>query len=119
MFIQNIFITETSNYTKRILHSQTDHYTNTRAKNWKKLTTEELNGSIACHRSTDNKQEPYMLVRRKPSLHCPWLQNISKEQFPIKPDMFSHGSQERFCYCLGSLFQVSGSYHTSSNLTPE
>jgi len=59
MFLQNIFITETSNYTKRILNFHTDHYTNTRVKNWKKLTTEELNRSIACHSSTDKKQEPY------------------------------------------------------------
>ena len=29
IILQNIFITETSNYTKRILHSHTDHYTNT------------------------------------------------------------------------------------------
>jgi len=59
MFLQNIFITETSNYTKRILHSHTEHYTNTTAKNWKKLTTEELNRSIACHRSTDEKEDTY------------------------------------------------------------
>jgi len=60
MFLQNIFITETSNYTKRILHSHTDHYPITRANNWKKLTTEELNRSIVCHRSRDEKQEPYV-----------------------------------------------------------
>ena len=56
--LKNIFITETSNYTKRILHSHTD-YPNNRANNWKKLTTEELNRSIVCHRSRDEKQEPY------------------------------------------------------------
>jgi len=59
MFLKNIFITETSNYTKKILHSHTDLYPNTRAKNWKKLTIEELNRSRASHRSTDEKQEPY------------------------------------------------------------
>ena len=53
MFLQNIFITPTSNYIKRILHSHTDHYPNNRAKNWKKLSTEQLNRSIACHRSRD------------------------------------------------------------------
>jgi len=59
MFLQNIFITETSKYTKRILHSHTDHYPNTMANNWKKLKTEELNKPIFCHMSTDEKQEPY------------------------------------------------------------
>jgi hypothetical protein len=33
--------------------------------------------------------------------------------------MFTHGSQERFCYCPGGLLEVSGFYHTSTNLTPE
>jgi len=59
MFLENIFMKETSNYTKRILDFYTDHYPNTSAKNWKKLTTEELNRSIASQRSTDEKQEPY------------------------------------------------------------
>ena len=59
MFLQNIFITETNNYTKRILPSHTDRSPNSGATNWEKLTTEELNRSIACHRSTDEKQEPY------------------------------------------------------------
>ena len=39
-----------------------------------------------------------MLVRKNPSQHCPWFHNISKKQFPIKPDMFSHGSQERLAW---------------------
>ena len=55
-FLQNIFVTETSNYTKRIPLSHTDHYHNTRAMNWEKLTTEELNRSIACHKSTQTKR---------------------------------------------------------------
>jgi len=37
MFLQNIFITETNNYTKRILQSHTDHYPNTRSTNCKKI----------------------------------------------------------------------------------
>ena len=56
---------------------------------------------------------------QNPSQHCPWLHNVSKRQFPNKPVMFSHGSQERFCYCLGCLLQVSGFHHTCTNLTPE
>ena len=59
MFLQNIFITETNNYTKRILPSHTDRSPNSGAMNWKKLNTEDLNRSIARHRSTDQKQEPY------------------------------------------------------------
>jgi hypothetical protein len=34
-------------------------------------------------------------------------------------DMFSHGSQERVCYCPGCLLQVSCFHHTSTNLTLE
>jgi hypothetical protein len=34
--LQNIFITETNNYTKKILQSHTDHSPNSRATNWKK-----------------------------------------------------------------------------------
>ena len=56
MFLQNIFITETSNYPKTILESHTHHYSNTTATNWKNLTTEELNRSIACHKSTQMKR---------------------------------------------------------------
>jgi hypothetical protein len=62
MFLQNIFITETNNYTKRILQSHTDHSPNSRAKNWKKLTTKELNISVACHRSSQTKNKSHMLV---------------------------------------------------------
>ena len=51
------------------------------------------------------------------SQHCPWFHNISKRQFPIKPDMFPHGSQERFCYCPWCLLEVSGFHHTSTNVT--
>jgi hypothetical protein len=64
MFLQNIFMTETNNYAKRILPSHTDHSPNSRAMNWKKLTTEELNRSIACHRSTQMKNKSHMLVRK-------------------------------------------------------
>jgi len=56
MFLENNLITETSNYTKTILESHKDHYPNTRATNWKNLTTEELNRSIACHKSTQMKR---------------------------------------------------------------
>jgi hypothetical protein len=62
MFLQNIFITETNNYINRILHSHTDHYPNNRATNWKKITTEELNRSIACHRTTQTKNNSHLLV---------------------------------------------------------
>jgi len=64
IFLKNIFITETNNYTKRILHSPTDHYINTRATNWKKLTTEGLHRFIACHRSRQTKNKTHMLVRK-------------------------------------------------------
>jgi UDP-galactopyranose mutase len=64
MFLQNIFITETSNYTKTILHSHTDHYSNTRVKNYKPLTTEELKKSIVSHTSTAEKREPYAGMKK-------------------------------------------------------
>jgi hypothetical protein len=60
----NIFITETNNYTKRIPQSHTDHYPNTRATNWTKLTTEEINRPIDCHRSTQTKNKSHMVVRK-------------------------------------------------------
>jgi hypothetical protein len=63
-FLQNIFIKETNNYTKRILPSHTDHSPNSRAKNWKKLTTEEINRSIACHRPKQTKNKSHMLVHK-------------------------------------------------------
>jgi len=119
MFLQNIFITETNNYTKRILQSHTDHYPNISVTKWKKLITEELNRSIACHRSTQTKHKSHNAVTQNTSQHCPWFHNISKTQFPIKPDMFSHGSQERSCYCPGCLLEVSGFHHTSTNLSLE
>ena len=56
---------------------------------------------------------------QNPLQHCRSFHNISKGQFPIKPAMFSHGIQERFCYCPGCLLEVSGFYHTSTNLTRE
>jgi len=63
MFQQNIFITETNNYTKRIFQSLTD-YPTTIDTSWKKLTTEEINRSIACHRSTLMKNKSHMLVHK-------------------------------------------------------
>ena len=64
MFIQSVFITETNNYTKRILQSHTDHFSNIRAMNWKKLTTEVVNRFIACHGSTQMKNKSHVLVRK-------------------------------------------------------
>jgi len=61
MFLQNILIKENNNYTKRILHSHTDHYPNM-ATNWKKLTTKQLNRSIACNRSKQRKKKNHVLV---------------------------------------------------------
>jgi hypothetical protein len=57
-------MTETNNYTKRILQSHTDHYPNIRATNWKKLTNEELNRSLACHMSKQMKNKSHMLVHK-------------------------------------------------------
>jgi hypothetical protein len=102
MFLQNTFITETYNYTKRILQSHTDHYPNNRATNWKKLTTEELNRYIACHWSTRTKNKRHMPVGK--THHRIVRGSIP---FPIKRDTFSHGSQERFCYCPGCFLEVS------------
>jgi hypothetical protein len=64
MFLQNNFIKENNNYTKRILQTHTDHYTNTRAMNWKKLTNEEINRSIACHTHTQMKNKSHVLVSK-------------------------------------------------------
>ena len=57
-------IPETNNYTKSILPSHTDHSPNSRATNCKKITTEELNRSIACHRPRQTKNKSHMLVHK-------------------------------------------------------
>jgi len=64
MFIQNILIKENNNYTKRIPHSHTDHYRNITAMNRKKLTTEQLNRSITCHRSKQRKNKNHVLAHK-------------------------------------------------------
>jgi hypothetical protein len=63
---------------------------------------------------TDEKQEPYADTKN-PSQHCAWFHNFSKRQFPVKPDLFSYGSQKKFCYCSGCLLEISGFHHTSRN----
>jgi len=63
-YIYIVYNRETNNYTKRILQSQTDQYTNTTSTNWKKLTTEGLKVFIACHSSTLTKNKSHMLVRK-------------------------------------------------------
>jgi len=115
MSLQNIFVTETNNYTKRIFQSHTDHYPTTMAMNWKKLTTEELNRFIGLHR----RKTRGICWYAKPITAWSIGPNISKRQFRIKPDMFSHGSQERFCYCSGCLLEVSCFHHNSTNLILE
>ena len=118
MFLQNILIKENNNYTKTILHSHTDHYRNITAMKWKKLTTKQLNRSIACHRSKQRKKS-HVLAHK--THHSTVLGSITfpTDNIQLKPDMFSHGRQERFCYCPGCLLEVSSFHHTSTNLTPE
>jgi len=119
MFLQNILIKENYNYTKRILHSHTDHYRNITAMNWKKLTTKQLNRSVACHRSKQTKNKSHVLAHK--THHSIVLGSITfpTENFQLKPDMFSHGRQERLCYCPGCLLEVSCFHHNSTNLTLE
>jgi hypothetical protein len=103
MFLQNIFITETNNYTKRILQSHTDHYPNSRATNWKKLTTEGLNRFIACHRSTQMINKTHMLVYKTHhsnvlgsiifpkdnfQLNLTCFHMVAKKDFAIVPDTY-------------------------------
>ena len=109
MFLQNILIKENNNYTKTIPHSHTDHYRNITSMNWKKLTTEQLNRSIACHRSKQTKNKSHVPANK--SHHSTVLGYITfpTDNFQLKPDMFSQGRQ-RFCYCF---------HHTSTNLAPE
>ena len=118
MFLQNI-LKENNNYTKTILHSHTDHYRNITAMNWKKLTTEQLNRSIACHRSKQTKNKSNVLAHK--THHSTVLGSITfpTDSFQLKPDMFSHGRQEKFCYWPGCLLQVSCFHHKSTNLTLE
>ena len=109
MFLQNI-LKENNNYNKTILHPHTDHYRNITAMNWKKLTTEQLNRSIACHRSKQTKNKSHVLAHK--THHSTVLGSITfpTDNFQLKPDMFSQGRQERFCHCF---------HHTSTNLAPE
>jgi len=99
----NIFITETNNYTKRLLQSHTDHYLTPGLWTGKKLTTEELNRSIACHRTTQMKNKSHMLVCK--THHSTVLGYISKGQFPIEPDMFSHGTKKDFATVLDTYWR--------------
>jgi len=87
--------------------------------NWKKLTTKQLNRSIACHRSKQTKTKSPVLAHK--THHSTVLGSITfpTDNFQLKPDMFSHGTQERFCCCPGCLLEVSGFHHTSTNFTPE
>jgi len=119
MFLQNILIKENNNYTKTILHSHTDHYRNITATNWKKLTTKQLNRSIACHRPKQTKNKSHVLAHK--THHSTVLCSITfpMDNFRLTPDMFSQGRQERFCCCPGCLLEVSSFHHTSNNLTPE
>jgi len=119
MFLQYILIKENNNYTKTILHSHTDHYHNITAMNWKKLTTKQLNRSIACHRSKQRTKKNHVLAHK--THHSTVLCSITfpTDNFQLKPDMFSQGRQERFCYCLGCLLGVSCVHHTSTNMTLE
>jgi len=64
MFLQNILIKGNNNYTKTILHSHTDHYPNTSAMNWKKLTTKQLNRSTACQRCKQMKNKSHVLAHK-------------------------------------------------------
>ena len=118
MFLQNILIKGNNNYTQTILHSHTDHYRNITTMNWKNLTTEQLNRSIACHRSKQTKNKSHVPANK--SHHSTVLGYITfpTDNFQLKPDMFSHGRQERFCYCPGCL-GVSCVHQTFTNLTLE
>jgi hypothetical protein len=86
--------------------------------NWKKLTTEQLNRSIACHRSKQTKNKSHVLAHK--THHNTVLGSITfpRHNFQLKPDMFSHGRQERLYYCPGCLLEVSDFHHTATNLTP-
>jgi len=64
MFLQNILIKGNNNYTKTILHSHTDHYTNITATNWKKLTCEERNRSTDCQSSKQMKNKSHVLAHK-------------------------------------------------------
>jgi len=88
MFLQNIFITETNNYTKRILQSHTDHYPNISVTKWKKLITEELNRSIACHRSTQTKHKSHMLLHKTHHSIIPGSITSPKHNFQLNLTCF-------------------------------
>jgi hypothetical protein len=89
-----------------ILQSHTDHYSNTRVTNWKKLTTEELNRSTACHRSTQAKNKRHMPVHKT-------------HHSTVRGSIIFPRDHLQFCYCPGCFLEVKGFHHTSTNLTPE
>jgi len=119
MFLQNILIKGNNNYTKTIPHSHTDHYRNITATNWKKLTCEERNRSIVCHRSKQMTNKRHVLAHK--THHSTVLGSITfpRNNFHLKPDMFPFGTQERFYYCPGRLLGVSGFHLIFANFTPE
>jgi len=112
MFLQNIFITETNNYIKRIFQSKIDHYPNTRAMNWKKLITKELNRSIAYHRSTQTKNKSYMLVCK--THHSTALVSITfpRDNFQLNMTCFHMVAKKDFATVLD------GSWRSVVSITP-
>jgi hypothetical protein len=99
------FITETYNYTKRNLQSHTDHYPNTRAMKWKKITTEELNKSIACHRSKQMKNKSHMLVRKIHQNHVHSSKTLPGDNFQLNLTCFHMVAKKNFATVLDSCWR--------------
>ena len=115
-YIYIVYNRETNNYTKRILHSPTDHYINTRAMNWKKLPTEELNKSIPCHRSTQMKNKSHMLVCKTHHSIVLGFITFPRDNFQSNLTCFHIVAKK---ILLLSWMLVGGFHHTSTNLTLE
>ena len=99
------FITETNNYTKRILQSHTDHYHNTRATNWKILTTEELTRFIACHRSKKTKKKSRMLVHKTHHSNVRISVKFPRDSFQLNQTCFHMVTKKDFATVLDACWR--------------
>jgi hypothetical protein len=73
--------------------------------NWKTLTTEQLNRSIACHRSKQTKNKSHVLAHK--THHSIVLGSIiiPTDNFQLKPEMFHMVDKKDFTTVLDACWR--------------
>ena len=67
---------------------------------------------------TDNQKDPCAGMQSHPSIVCGSI-TYHRVSFQINSEMFSHCSQQVFCYCPECLLEVTSFHHTLVNMTPD